>query len=112
MKSNIIINALLLGFMLLGANFANAATAITTKVSYVGTYGDGRMFVGVANTINEPGCAKARFDVGPQHAEISHWLETARIARQTGRSVVIRTSGCYAGYPTMNHQTNSYFYLK
>ncbi len=83
----------------------------TTTVNYVGTYGSGRFFVGTHDVINEPGCAKARFDVPGSHAERSHWLMLAKTAAEKGYEVRVKTNGCYAGYPTMDGTTNSWFFM-
>lgn len=101
-----------LSLLLLSSSAMSASSNITTTVTFVGMYGDGRLFVGLDESINEPGCAGPRFDVEPQHSANNQWLEIARTARETGRSVVIRTNGCFAGRPTMDHTTNSWFYLK
>lgn len=52
---------------------AMAAPVVVAKVTYAGTYGDGRLFVGLDTPINEPGCTVARFDVPSGHPQIKTW---------------------------------------
>jgi hypothetical protein len=85
-------------------------TNIMGKVQYTGTYGEGRFFVALDAQINEPGCPNTRFDVPANHPQIKNWLAIALTAVATGKNVIVRTSGCFNGLPTMTLDTNSWFY--
>lgn len=99
--------------LLASAAPVHAAPPVTAKVTYVGTYGDGRTFVGIDTTINEPGCALARFDFPSSHPLAKTWLAIAMAASASGKNVVVQTSGCFGGsLPTMTQGTDSYFYLQ
>lgn len=87
-----------------------ASDTIVTKVANVGTYGDGRVFVWLATTVNEPGCPMARFDVEPTTPGVKNVLAVALMAMTTDKPVAIRTSGCIGPVPKMDGSTSSYFY--
>lgn len=99
---------------LLFASFAVGAADSQTvaKVTYVGTYGNGRLFVGLDTSINEPGCPNPRFDVFPANPQIKNWLKIALEAVATGKYVVVQTNGCYGPFPTMTADGGTYFYLR
>jgi len=82
------------------------------KVIYVGTYGDGRLFVALDAQINEPGCVNSRFDVSAGHPQIKTWLAVALTAAASAKTVVVRTNGCFGVLPTMTQTTDSWFYLQ
>ena len=90
----------------------HAAEAIAAKVTYTGTYGDGRLYVGLDTVINEPGCSLPRFDVPPTHPNIKSLMATALAAAVTGQTIVIRAIGCFSGYPTVDETNGSYFYIQ
>ncbi len=96
----------------LGAVLTNPVYSNTTaKVTYAGTYGDGRLFVALDGSINEPGCVNVRFDVPAGHPQIRNWLAIALTAAATGKSVVVRTSGCFGPFPTMTQSSETWFYI-
>lgn len=99
--------------LLLLSSFQNvwAADQITAKVVYAGTYGDGRLFVGLDTIIYETGCEKSRFDVAAGHDQIDHWLSIAMAAAISGADIKVATSGCFAGFPTIDSTADTYFYI-
>jgi len=88
-----------------------AGPQLTAKVTKVGTYGDGRLFVAVDTQILEPGCPNARFDVAQGHPQLTNWTAVALSAIASGKSVSIQTNGCMGAFPTTSQTTDSFFYL-
>jgi len=109
MGHRIFVGALMM-LSVLGSHAADSNTV--AKVIYTGTYGDGRLFVALDAQINEPGCIYSRFDVPASHPQIKSWLAIALTAAASGKSVVVRTSGCFGVLPTMTQTTDSWFYLQ
>jgi hypothetical protein len=111
MKTGLLIRrtAVLLPFAIVGEVWA--ADAITAKVVYTGTYGDGSMYVGLDTTINEVGCQQPRFDVPSTHPSIKNFIATAITAAATGLPVRVRAVGCLNGLPTMDQTADSWFYF-
>ena len=88
------------------------AAGVITSVKNVGTYGSGRLFVELNASIPEANCPVARFDLDPTHSKINQIISIVLSAQATGKSVHVKTNGCYAGYPTMDETTASYIYIK
>lgn len=86
-------------------------TVQSAHVLYTGVYGSGRFFVVIDKTINEPGCENSRFDVDPSNSLINAWLSIAMASAVSGKTINVTTNGCYAGLPTLDNTTASYFYL-
>ncbi len=80
-------------------------------MTYTGTYGDGRLYMGLDTTINEPRCSLPRFDVPATHPDIKNLMATGLAPAVTGRTVSIKAIGCFAGYPTLDETSGSYFYI-
>lgn len=93
-------------------NSAFSADAITANVTFAGIYGDGEVFVNLDQTIPEPGCTINRFDIKPDHPNAKIFLSIAMTALSSGKAVVVRTSGCYRMFPTLDTSTDTFFYLK
>ena len=87
------------------------AAGVITNVNNVGTYGSGRVFVELNASIPEPACQTARFDLDPNHSNLTKILSIVLSAQATGKQVHVKTNGCYAGYPTMDESTASYIYI-
>lgn len=104
--------SVLLGLSLLSSAAYAASPNTPTHVTYTGLYGSGRFFVAFDDIVDEPDCPGKRVDVGAQHAQIDNWLSIAKTALETGRTVMIRTNGCFGGYPTLDHTQSSWFYLR
>lgn len=68
-------------------------------------------YVGLDQTINEPGCSAARFDVSSSHSEVENWLAIAMTALTTGKRISVQTNGCYNSAPTLDDTQNSYFFI-
>jgi hypothetical protein len=97
--------------------YALASPETNARVTYVGVYGSGELFVGLDRDISEPGCTKNRFDVSGSHPQVSHFLEIALAAIasfSTGdpsKSVVVATHGCLGQWPTIDNTNESFFYM-
>lgn len=103
---------LVIAFALVMAASAHASDANTVgRVTYAGTYGDGRLFVALDAQINEPGCVNTRFDIPAAHPQIKSWLAIALAAAASGKTVVVKTAGCLGAFPTMTQGTDSWFYM-
>lgn len=95
---------------LFGTPFAAGAPQIVAKVTYIGTYGNGRLFVGLDTQIQEAGCPNARFDVAADHPQIKNWTAVAIAAIASGKTVGVQTSGCMGVLPTMSQQSTDSFF--
>ena len=91
-------------------NLSYSSSNLTAHVLYAGVYGDGRFFVGLDVTIDEPNCAQSRIDVAPGHPQIDRWLSVALAAHLSGKPIRIKTNGCYGGYPTLDQTQNSWLH--
>ena len=80
-------------------------------VTFSGTYGNGDVFVGINQTISEPGCIASRVDVPRDSPAAKNLLETARLAKEKGLTVTVSAIGCYGGNPTLDNTRNSYFHF-
>lgn len=76
-----------------------------------GTYGNGDVFVGINQTISEPGCVSARVDVPRDSPAAEKLLETARLARDKGLAITVSANGCYGGFPTLDNTRTTYFHF-
>lgn len=107
--------ALTLVVLLAIAQSSFALTKVTAKVVYVGTYGNGDFYVMTDTAINEPGCTFPhgvnRFDVPANHPQAKNWLAIALMALSTGKSVMLRTNGCFEGSPTMDDSRDTFFLI-
>lgn len=100
--------------LIIGLSFVSSlvvASPVTSRVTHIGFYGDGRVFVQLEETINQAGCVNNRFDLTPGHAQAEKILSIAMVAYSTGKHITIQTNGCYSGFPTMDTSANTYFYL-
>jgi hypothetical protein len=98
--------------LLSAASASQAAPPVTAKVTYVGTYGDGRTYVGLDTPILEPGCNLPRFDIPSNHPQTKSWMAVALASAASGKSVTVATNGCFAGsIPTMTQGVDTYFHL-
>lgn len=78
-----------------------------TSVVYAGTYGNGDIYVIVTDTIPEPGCTAARFDVAASEPDAKNVLAIAYLAMLSGEKIRVDTNGCYNGYATLDNSGNS-----
>lgn len=90
---------------------AYSGDSVEGKVLSAGIYGSGRLFVMLDQTIAEPGCANTRFDVAAGHEQIETWLSIAMAAAISGKTVRVKTNGCFAVYPTMTPSEDTWFYI-
>ena len=97
-------------FMLLFSSFSYGVTT-RGKVNYVGSYGNGDVFVDINTSILERGCNSTRFDIPKTRANINYIISTANLAIQQNKNVEVTTQGCYAGFPTLDNSRNSWFYI-
>jgi len=103
--------ALAASMLTLGSPEAHASDEIIARVTYTGTFGDGRLYVGLDSLVNEPGCPLPRFDVPATHPQIKTFIATALAAAASGRKVTVKASGCLGAYPTLAATSGSYFSL-
>lgn len=85
---------------------------VTSKVTYTGTYGDGRFFVGFEDTLEEAGCPSNRIHVDPENPQIARWLSVALTAYASKSSVTVKSKGCYEGFPTLDQTSDTFFHIK
>ena len=105
MKIFILVITLMLSFSVY------ASDPTTGNVRFIGGYGDGSSFIDIDQTINEAACPSVRVYIEPNHPQIDHWLSIALSAQAQGKSITVRTFGCYQGRPTMDATRNSYLYI-
>ncbi len=89
-----------------GANVNNA------KVTGVGMYGTGHIYIHLDTEIPEPGCAQSRFDIAFSNDDADQskmLLSIALTALATGNRVIVNTNGCFAGRPTVDKTGASWF---
>ncbi|MBE9533186.1 MAG: hypothetical protein IMF04_03605 [Proteobacteria bacterium] len=105
--------ALMVLFIYSGQSFASSN--ITTVVGYVGTYGNGDIFIVLKDPIDELSCAftygNYRIDIVATHTEAKNWLNIAMTSVTNGKRVIVRTNGCYNGQPTLDNTKDSFFAL-
>lgn len=88
-------------------------TPTTGVVQYVGTYGDGKLFIEIDREIQESGCDNIRFDIPAGHPSIDSWLSIAMVSATTGKPITVRTTGCLGQYPTIDETPiKGYVFLK
>ena len=98
--------------MLLHVGSTQAASMSNVHVTYVGTYGNGDIYVGFDATLNEPGCANARIDIPASATGAKNVLAQALLAKAAGLAVSVASTGCYNGSPTLpNQAVSSFFYI-
>jgi hypothetical protein len=84
----------------------------TAKITDVGLYGNGDVFVILDTTITQVGCSAPRFDVPKVYAITQDILSIARTALQNQKFVDVRTNGCYQNNPTLDGSRNTYFKVR
>src|SRR5688572_23468327 len=91
----------------LGPNFsANAATGLSGKIIFLGTYGSGQVFIQLdaGPGISEPGCLvnARRIDIAGNHPQIKSILALAMAARASGQTFTGQVNGCLSAgsWPT------------
>jgi len=89
----------------------STGASVEAKVLSAGIYGSGRLFVMLDQTIAEPGCNNTRFDVVAGHEQIETWLSIAMAAAISGKTVKVKTNGCFTIFPTMTPGDDTWFYL-
>lgn len=87
----------------------NLAYGVTTRgtVTYIGTYGNGDVYVALDTNIPEFGCSKARFDVPKTRANAQNILSTAHLSMEQNKIVEVTTKGCYNEFPTLDNSRNT-----
>jgi len=106
----IILSAMFVVFIIL-VNNAYASTITIARVTDAGIFGNGRLYVKLDTTINEPSCPNARFDVDPSNPNIKFWLSIAMAALSTGKQIRVSTNGCYGTFPTLGVDTATWLDL-
>ena len=108
--------ALVAAPMLFWASAAQSAALTSGNVNYVGTYGNGNVFILLSATVAEPGCNAARVDIVGTHPSIKLFLATAMGAMASGRPILVSTTGCFAfstaggprNYPTIDASNDGF----
>lgn len=111
MERTISILALIL---MISTGNAYSAAPVRGKVVFVGTHGNGDVFVQLDQgaVINEPGCLViARFDVSATNNASKYILPIASLAIEQDKFVRVATKGCYIGNPTLDDSRNTWFIL-
>lgn len=91
----------------LGMSAANASPPADVTVRYVGTYGNGVMFILFHSPIAEPGCESSEVRIAAAHPEKKSWMALALAAAQSGSTLRVQTEGCSGAYPILGETTNS-----
>lgn len=86
---------------------ANASPVTDVTVRYVGTYGDGTMFILFESPIAEPGCESSEVWVPATHPEKKTWMALAIAASQSGATLRIKTEACSGTHPVLGETKNS-----
>jgi hypothetical protein len=81
-------------------------------VTYVGTLGDGTVFVELPFAISIGGCSSPQVRIPASHPARKEFLAIAMSAYLTGTLVKIQTDSCMGSYPTLGNSTNSWIYLR
>lgn len=81
------------------------------KVTKVGTYGNGRVLIGLDKEIPEGGCKQNRFDIEGTHEEKQTVVSIALAALMSGKTVKIKTNGCIDAAPKFSTSEGSIFYV-
>ncbi len=90
---------------------------VIANVRFMGTYGDGGLYIILDRTVNAPGCSAERIDVAPNHPESDVWASIARDAYIHGKPVMFQANGCRTftnngitqTNPTLDDSTYSWF---
>ena len=105
-------------FVLLCAGAAHSAAAVSNAhVTYVGSYGNGNVFILLDANLADPTCPAARVDIPGTHPSIKSILAMALTAKLSGLPVLVSTVGCFNfsigasnySFPTIDQSNASYF---
>lgn len=112
MKSRLLSILITAGLMALSGH-ANAATGSAEgKISYVYTYGDGRVLVTGLSFTNQTCSNNGGFWIPPAHPHLQRLLALVLSAQASGATitVVAKTDNCW--YPEITQDTYSYVIVK
>lgn len=102
----------LIGGIALASCFTlSASDNLVASVSYVGTYGNGDLFINVNTLINQSGCESNRIFVRANHPELKNWLDIASKAYAHNIAIQFRTNDCYMGKPTLDSSDRSWLHF-
>lgn len=92
------------------------ASAGQNEVTYVGTYGDGDVFIGFTSAVSgaPAACGKNRIDLPKDWPGLDKIVATALTAASTGMKVDVSASAnacCLNGYPTFSADKACFIYL-
>jgi hypothetical protein len=92
------------------ANTVNQKSGVTTHVTVAGTYGDGSIYVFLADPISS--CSdQARIDLEAAHTARDHVLSLGMTAATSGVQVRIHPGFCDGNTPIFGTMGESFFYL-
>jgi hypothetical protein len=84
---------------------------VRANVVYAGTYANGDVFIGLSAVVDEPGCPADRLDIPASHPQLKQYLAIAQIAMTSGKTIMVKTLGCFANSPSFDNSRNSYFFI-
>ncbi len=109
MKMKIVVVSFLI--QLIPITIFAAANVNDAKVTGVGMYGTGHIYVHLDKEIPEAGCAQARFEIAALNEQKQMLLSIALTALVTGNRVIVNTNGCLSGRPLVDDSGASWFNL-
>lgn|SRR5688572_27757685 len=77
---------------------------------YVGTLGDGTVFVELPSVLSEGSCTSTQVRIAVSHVAKKEFLAIATSALLSGKNVSIQADSCLGGYPTLT-TASSWIYL-
>ena len=106
------LHLLIVTLAILSANIATANTlpAVVAKVTGVGTYDNGAIYVFFDRAISSCNSA-GRIDLGTSHVAKQQVLAIAMTAFTAGKSVKVHPGSCDGSKPKFEDIGDSYFYL-
>ena len=98
---------------LVNLNFAysNTLGAVVAKVTDVGTYGDGSIYVFFDQTVSPCGSDNKRVDIEYDHLAKSHVFSLAMTAYSADSHVKLKVAACKENSADFTDDKKSYFYL-
>jgi hypothetical protein len=93
------------------SRLAYGSSELTTFVVSTGTYGNGNVFVELANALDEAACPIRYIELPAESPSAKATLASATAALMSGAAVKVKTDGCLGGVPTLTNARSSYFQL-
>ena len=107
-----VMKRLALAATLLLASFSAAAEGTYQgTLTYVGTLGDGTVFIELPSAITIGSCSNPQIRIPVSHPAHKQFFAVALSAYLSGTQVSIQTDGCAGAYPTLN-SSSAWIYLR